>query len=89
MSAVIEEVEIIDSIDCRPDGTVAVRKSNCYKRTESAEEVDADGELVTNDVISYTPISVWRCVLEPNEVERAEEVLGNKKDVAITHWQSL
>ena len=35
MSAVIEEVEIIDSIDCRPDGTVAVRKTNCYKRTES------------------------------------------------------
>ena len=82
MATTITEIEQIDAIECLPSGAVQVKKV--------AETVtDEDGNQSETTATSRSHVSNWRGVIDLRDEARAEELLGEKKSVALAHWESF
>tara|TARA_R100000655_G_scaffold108603_1_gene160923 strand:+ start:369 stop:815 length:447 start_codon:yes stop_codon:yes gene_type:complete len=97
MATTITEIEQIDAIECLPSGAVQVKKGTYYEKkvteTVTDEEgnpvVDEDGNQSETTTITKDHVSNWRGVIDLRDEARAEELLGEKKSVALAHWESF
>ena len=97
MATTIQEIEQIDAIECLPSGAVQVKKGNYYEKkvTETVTDedgnpvVDEDGNQSETTTITKDHVGNWRGVIDLRDEARAEELLGEKKSVALAHWESF
>ena len=97
MATTIQEIEQIDAIECLPSGAIQVKKGTYYEKkvteTVTDEEgnpvVDEDGNQSETTTITKDHVSNWRGVIGLRDEARAEELLGEKKSVALAHWESF
>ena len=97
MATTIQEIEQIDAIECLPSGAVQVKKGTYYEKkvTETVADedgnpvVDEDGNQSETTTITKDHVGNWRGVIDLRNEARAEELLGEKKSVALAHWESF
>ena len=89
MATTITEIEQIDAIECLPSGAVQVKKGNYYEKTVTETVTDEDGNQSETTTITKDHVSNWRGVIDLRDEARAEELLGEKKSVALAHWESF
>ena len=97
MATTIQEIEQIDAIECLPSGAVQVKKGTYYEKkvTETVADedgnpvVDEDGNQSETTTITKDHVGNWRGVIDLRDEARAEELLGEKKSVALAHWESF
>ena len=97
MATTIQEIEQIDAIECLPSGAVQVKKGTYYEKkvTETVADedgnpvVDEDGNQSETTSITKDHVGNWRGVIDLRDEARAEELLGEKKSVALAHWESF
>ena len=97
MATTIQEIEQIDAIECLPSGAVQVKKGTYYEKkvTETVTDedgnpvVDEDGNQSETTTITKDHVGNWRGVIDLRDEARAEELLGEKKSVALAHWESF
>ena len=97
MATTIQEIEQIDAIECLPSGAVQVKKGTYYEKkvTETVADedgnpvVDEDGNKSETTTITIDHVGNWRGVIDLRDEARAEELLGEKKSVALAHWVSF
>ena len=97
MATTIQEIEQIDAIECLPSGAVQVKKGTYYEKKVTETVADEDGNPVVDEdgnqseatVTSRSHVSNWRGVIDLRDEAKAEELLGEKKSVALAHWESF
>ena len=89
MATTITEIEQIDAIECLPSGAVQIKKGNYYEKTVTETVTDEDGNQSETTTITKDHVSNWRGVIDLRDEARAEELLGEKKSVALAHWESF
>ena len=97
MATTIQEIEQIDAIEYLPSGAVQVKKRTYYEKkvTETVADedgnpvVDEDGNQSETTTITKDHVGNWRGVIDLRDEARAEELLGEKKSVALAHWESF
>ena len=97
MATTITEIEQIDAIECLPSGAVQIKKGTYYEKTVTETVADEDGNPVVDEdgnqsettTITKDHVGNWRGVIDLRDEARAEELLGEKKSVALAHWESF
>ena len=89
MATTITEIEQIDAIECLPSGAVQVKKGTYYEKTVTETVTDEEGNQSETTATSRSHVSNWRGVINLRDEARAEELLGEKKSVALAHWESF
>ena len=97
MATTITEIEQIDAIECLPSGAVQIKKGTYYEKTVTETVADEDGNPVVDEdgnqsettTITKDHVGNWRGVIDLRNEARAEELLGEKKSVALAHWESF
>tara|TARA_R100000234_G_scaffold94603_1_gene62849 strand:+ start:476 stop:880 length:405 start_codon:yes stop_codon:yes gene_type:complete len=89
MATTIQEVEQIDAIECLPSGAIQVKKGTYYEKTVSETVTDEEGNQSETTTITKDHVGNWRGVISLRDEARAEELLGEKKSVALAHWESF
>jgi len=97
MATTITEIEQIDAIECLPSGAIQIKKGTYYEKTVTETVADEDGNpVVVEDGnqsettrITKDHVGNWRGVIDLRDEARAEELLGEKKSVALAHWESF
>ena len=89
MATTITEIEQIDAIECLPSGAVQVKKGTYYEKTVTETVTDEDGNQSETTTITKDHVGNWRGVIGLRDEARAEELLGEKKSVALAHWESF
>ena len=97
MATTIQEIEQIDAIECLPSGAVQVKKGTYYEKKVTETVTDEEGNPVVDEegnqseppATSRSHVSNWRGVISLRDEARAEELLGEKKSVALAHWESF
>ena len=97
MATTITEIEQIEAIECLPSGAVQVKKGTYYEKkvTETVADedgnpvVDEDGNQSETTTITKDHVGNWRGGIDLRDEARAEELLGEKKSVALAHWESF
>ena len=89
MATTITEIEQIDAIECLPSGAVQIKKGTYYEKKVTETVTDEDGNQSEATATSRSHVSNWRGVIGLRDEARAEELLGEKKSVALAHWESF
>jgi len=89
MATTITEIEQIDAIECLPSGAVQVKKGTYYEKKVTETVTDEDGNQSETTTITKDHVGNWRGVIDLRDEARAEELLGEKKSVALAHWESF
>ena len=89
MATTIQEIEQIDAIECLPSGAVQVKKGTYYEKKVTETVTDEDGNQSETTTITKDHVGNWRGVIDLRDEARAEELLGEKKSVALAHWESF
>ena len=89
MATTITEIEQIDAIECLPSGAIQVKKGAYYEKKVTETVTDEDGNQSETTTITKDHVGNWRGVIDLRDEARAEELLGEKKSVALAHWESF
>ena len=89
MATTITEIEQIDAIECLPSGAVQIKKGTYYEKKVTETVTDEEGNQSETTATSRSHVSNWRGVINLRDEAKAEELLGEKKSVALAHWESF
>ena len=89
MATTITEIEQIDAIECLPSGAIQIKKGTYYEKKVTETVTDEEGNQSETTATSRSHVSNWRGVINLRDEARAEELLGEKKSVALAHWESF
>jgi len=89
MATTIQEIEQIDAIECLPSGAIQIKKGTYYEKKVTETVTDEEGNQSETTATSRSHVSNWRGVIDLRDEARAEELLGEKKSVALAHWESF
>ena len=89
MATTITEIEQIDAIECLPSGAIQIKKGTYYEKKVTETVTDEEGNQSETTATSRSHVSNWRGVIDLRDEARAEELLGEKKSVALAHWESF
>ena len=89
MATTITEIEQIDAIECLPSGAIQIKKGTYYEKKVTETVTDEEGNQSETTATSRSHVSNWRGVINLRDEAKAEELLGEKKSVALAHWESF
>ena len=89
MATTIQEIEQIDAIECLESGAIQVKRGTYYEKTVTETVTDQEGNESESVTVTKSHVGNWRGVIDLRDEARANQLLGDKANVATAHWANF